>query len=330
MAKFDFDIWCTAEEISEKTKEILISEELNSEKALKRFKVEEVSELSLTRGQAAVLKGALINIQAQSQPAGLAATNGSPPVKVEEDDPTTKTLAKDKDLNKLLANLGEMSMKDLLSMEESEIAASMGSSGMRKKYESIPDNLSKSIADSAKKDRTLFNLGGDTDVVLRGNKPRKKPEEVNFPQWISAHARILKKMLNKEAPRQTVLDYIDYTIQFGDYAQLYTQASMMQLDDAHRQSVHEDGVRWQNISDHHFRFWTRTRPDNNSGNGGKTTVPSGGQKKKPTEDRVCYDYNNEKCQYPNCKYRHVCLTCGGNHPKSRHEETPPRFRSEIP
>ena len=326
MAKFEFEQWCTAEEISDKTKAVLVDEELNTEKALKRFQVEDVSELGLSRGQTAVLKGALVNLQAQPH---AASSTGSPSVKV-DDDPTTKTLAKDKDLNHLLSNLGEMSMKDLLSMEESEIAATMGSSGTRKKYESIPDNLSKSITDSSKRDRTLLNLGGDTDVVLRGNKPRKKPEEVTFPQWISAHARILKKLLNKDVPKQTLLDYIDYTIQFGDYAQLYTQASMMQLDDAHRQSVHEDGVRWQNISDHHFRFWTRTRPDNSSGTGVKSTGPSGGQKKKPTEDRVCYDYNNDKCHYNPCKYKHVCLTCGGNHPKSRHEETPPRFRSEIP
>ena len=161
--------------------------------------------------------------------------------------------------------------------------------------------------------------------MLRGQKPRKNPEEITLPQWIAAQARILKKMINGQASTEAVLDYLEYTIQFGDYAQLYSEPSMMVMDDAHRRRIHEEGGRWQDISNHHFRFFLRPRATPGTGGSSiKSARKTGGSVQEP--EKICYDYNKEKCQFPNCKYRHVCLTCKGSHPQTRHDAAPPRFR----
>nr|XP_033784848.1 uncharacterized protein LOC117352501 [Geotrypetes seraphini]XP_033792723.1 uncharacterized protein LOC117356910 [Geotrypetes seraphini] len=49
-----------------------------------------------------------------------------------------------------------------------------------------------------------------------------------------------------------------------------------------------------------------------------------------TGKRVCRQYNNGHCTWPNCKFRHVCNKCGGTHPavhckagRDRKNSTPP-------
>ena len=64
MAKFDFDAWFIEEEINGKTKTVLFEEDLNTEKALKRFQIDEIQGLQLSKGQSSLLRGALASFQA--------------------------------------------------------------------------------------------------------------------------------------------------------------------------------------------------------------------------------------------------------------------------
>ena len=128
MAEFDFEKWCAEEEISEKTKKKLVADDLNTIKSLKAFKLTEVKELGLTRGQAAVVEEAIKSLQAPlTAPPhdGSMVAGGPTPL-----DPTTKTLAKDAELNRLLTQLGNSHLNDLLSRDESEAEAA-GQTGER-------------------------------------------------------------------------------------------------------------------------------------------------------------------------------------------------------
>ena len=45
-----------------------------------------------------------------------------------------------------------------------------------------------------------------------------------------------------------------------------------------------------------------------------------GNKIPKDAQEICRLYNNNSCRYRRCKYRHVCVVCGGKHPATRCSE----------
>lgn len=59
---------------------------------------------------------------------------------------------------------------------------------------------------------------------------------------------------------------------------------------------------------------------------GRSGGPSGGT--ESTE--ICRKWNNLQCSYQWCRYRHVCLACGGAHPLRQCQSDPGRARAAPP
>ena len=328
--EFAFEEWAKQNELTKKTTDALEKEDLVTFKALTAIKMEQVDDpsLGLTIGQKAILKQAIKELTGTNK-APVKTQGFSPNSDQDKTDsePTTKSLDKDEELNALLDSMSDAHLRDLLSLNDSKPGSSSDKDGNSKgeKPLLVPDHLSKHIY-SDENEKTLI-VKGDTEFVLRTHKAKKQPEEVSLPQWVSANARILKKNINNgKANMQAVLEYLDYTIQFGDYCQLYTIPSMMLLDDAHRRRQSDEDSKMSDISQHQFRFLLKSR---NQAATGSTNV-SQQSKSKKTDDRgrpVCRDFNQSTgCRFPKCKYAHICLICKGNHPQFQHDSVPPRFR----
>ena len=123
--------------------------------------------------------------------------------------------------------------------------------------------------------------------------------------------------------------YNEYTRMVGDLYQLYTEPSVMLLDDEHRRLVALSGHSWADISLHLERLHLKLK---SGGSVSATTVSRGSVSPVSTKSSIrksnnpCYGYNSRAgCKNPDtCRYKHVCsdrvegVTCRGAHPKYDH------------
>lgn len=138
----------------------------------------------------------------------------------------------------------------------------------------------------------------------------KKIEDVTAAQWVSANARILQKLIAEGLEMDGVQQYLRYTEKIGDYLQMAETSSVMLLDHAHRNHVHDHARAWDNIDSDKVYFHLKA-----------TASQPRPKFKQATDERgkpICIRYNKGSCYMTYCKYAHVCFLCKGDHPKIHH------------
>ena len=120
---------------------------------------------------------------------------------------------------------------------------------------------------------------------------------------------------------QQIKDYIRYSKQIGDLLQIYTSASVFQLDDDHRKEVARDEYRWCELDSHLERYYLvrKAGTGGNAGDGNVATTSAG--KKRNRFNHPCVRFNSkEGCDNNSCKFQPCCNIkgCRGDHPRHLH------------
>lgn len=239
---------------------------------------------------------------------------------------TTSSLAKDKELNAALDVLKNCHLDFLDSSPPAQPTNNPGATDRGKsKCLLIPDFVTKPTASLGhKEDRELVK-----GVVLRA-KLKPNAEEVSTPQWITANARILLRLIDDGLDMAAIKRYLRYTAKVGDYLQVSETSSVMLLDNDHRSQVFEEDRAWDNIDgDKRFFYLEKNRP---AGLPISKPKPRNKQATDSAGKTICFKYNSPGgCQLTYCKFSHTCIVpgCSGEHSKQQHPsgDTPPRFRN---
>ncbi len=156
-------------------------------------------------------------------------------------------------------------------------------------------------------------------VILRlqgGTKP--KLETITPAQWTAANARILAELIKEgQSSTQYTLDYLSYTAKIGELATRYTWSSVIAFDDEYRRRQAEFRFRWGSDSPHSSQLLLRERESAPKKPQTRRTKPT-----SKIEMPFCFNFNNGRaCQYgSDCRFRHACETCSGDHAKVNHKE----------
>ena len=169
------------------------------------------------------------------------------------------------------------------------------------------------VPKAAHKTDEEIELVDGLSIKLNHNQ-KLKLEAVTPAQWVAANACILADILVTERATLTpnyVLDYLAYTTKIGELATKFTWPSVMQYDDDYRALQHTYGFRWGSDTPHlsTINLEVRTKPKIAKKDGGRDI-------NKP----VCRCYNSSTCTFQPCRFKHVCMECGGDHPKSSHSK----------
>jgi hypothetical protein len=255
--------------------------------------------------------------------------------------PTTHSLARDAELSKLLDEFNEDGGDDLVRAQDS-VNSRLGASTLQgenklKKALAIPDYIrSSSGVGLVEEDDELVTRKGLT-FKLQGRTKKIEVQNVTIPQWLSANILIFE-ILTPTLTVREIKDYLHYTRQVGDLLQVYTSATVFQLDHEHRQEVAREEHRWNEVSSHLERYYLE-RVRGSGGNAGTSTNGGGSggtatsKSAKRRFNHPCARYNSKDgCDNVQCKFQPICSIkgCRGNHPKHLHPASSDGFRSIEP
>ena len=148
-----------------------------------------------------------------------------------------------------------------------------------------------------------------------GNK-RTTRDKLSIPQYMEAAIR-----MRATVPLEQQEEYCEYISRIAQLAQVFSWASVLLFDKEFRRKREEKGGSW--TSEEPFLMSLCLRPINtsptNPQNKKKASWGSSQQRVDPTTGRpVCIRYNKGGCTSETCRYTHVCLSCLGPHPESKH------------
>ena len=374
---FVFKEWCSRARLRQATVDLLEVEAYNDEITLPYLHDDElVRSLNLPGGEAIRLKVAVKNTfpdkvsdlkqeheQSILQEAGWDDETESPPVAAGKGSTvskplsgaadaiaaphTTKTLARDKDLNanvdRYLHGTAITGVKDLLTLREIQNSAVESSTrGEQSKPLLIGDFITSNINVSYVCADEEVKLSDSTKLVVEGRS--KKPSIVDYTSelWSSANSRILQHLLRSGANLVVLSQYIEFTAIISDYLALYIKRGVFLLDFEHRMRVAAEGKPWNEISRHDKDRFLVFAHDHNSL---EAIRPSDSQPKRSANKSrrlprrktldsagipVCYNYNMRKgCDTEHCTYSHSCSNClvaGHTSFDCKKTSAAPRFR----
>jgi hypothetical protein len=244
-----------------------------------------------------------------------------------EEGPSLKSLSRNKELSQLLKlyNQGDTDFLSAFDVEKLQL----GAQGEKpRKHLAIPDFITR-VEGTPKEDEGVFLSTAGGKLTFKAAGPKKiEVQNVCFGQWIGANSRIHEILYPSLSPSQNAA-YNEYTRMVGDLYQLYTEPSVILLDDEHRRLVALSGRSWADISLHLERLHLKIKPSGSvvstsANQGAGASVPSKSSVRK--SNNPCYGYNSRAgCKNPEtCRYKHVCsdriegVTCRGAHPKFDH------------
>lgn len=259
---------------------------------------------------------------------------GKPSKKVPEVElPTTKSLARDKELSALLESYqrGESEFQASYVSDKGATKSSLvsASGGEKKKALFIYDYISRIGGTVDEYEDSLITSGG-VKLTFKTKAKKLDPSDVTAAMWISANSRIYE-ILAVNMSAEQCSEYHEYTRQVGDLLQAYTESSVMVLDHEHRKHVAASGRAWDNISPHLERFHLKVRSSMSENSDVKASHKAqgfAGQTMRKS-NRPCFSYNSKAgCKFGEaCRFKHKCSErgCGGNHSKLDHD----RFRTQT-
>ena len=327
MCDFDFAKWGQSFGLKDTTLVKLEKEDLITGDVISDITDEDILKLKITIGESKKLQKAVQSLKpkvstlpdpspAAVSPQDVQAGNPHPEI-------TLKTIAANTDIDDDLSFL-----KDILRLK----SANSESKGEKPLYikDFVFGPLKQIIDSSSDDDEELFS-SKTKKVVL---KQRPKIDEFNLKpeEWAGANFRILRLICQREGITcQTLLDYIDYSINVADYLQTFAHPQVLRFDKNHRKQVAQYSKRWNDVDPHLDRLFLHVLPTK------RQVRPQ--QKTKPQRfydnfgNEICTKFNTTSgCTFPQCKYRHVCYIKGcwsTNHGRSNHGETvAPRFAAD--
>lgn len=148
--------------------------------------------------------------------------------------------------------------------------------------------------------------------VINLHQGPKFKTPISIAQWTDAFfifAAVYIEKYPTEAPH--LLKY-GHTIR--EIHQLHGDNAFRSYDEQFRKLKESLNVPWQNtIQELRLKAATNTRTFSS-----KVTQNSG----QPFRSRFCFQYNRgERCTRNPCSFRHACMQCRGNHPKSKCSES---------
>ena len=155
---------------------------------------------------------------------------------------------------------------------------------------------------------------GNTRLFLRTSRQKTPVESVTLAQWISANAKIMAHMIkdNKLATQESLLDYLQYVQDFGDYAQVCEHSSLMIYDQEFRRKQIVKDSSWASEDVHLATFYLQRRYNSNR-NGGQAARNLRQERPPRMTDNegkeICRNFNSYLCTKDNCRYSHVCSLC---------------------
>ena len=337
MDSVTFSDWAEAHGLTANTLDLLAAEEILDFQSVKCLREEDLKALGLSVGQRAKLRAAVANLTASAS-----VSISKAPTSLETPDhpvgaagsfhqATTKSLAQDAELNKLINELKDTHLTDLLGVSNQAPAAS-GKKGERSLL--IPDFVTTVKWGYRDEEDTILSpdAKAGSHLVIR-SKRKLSPEQVSLPQWIGASARILLHLIanDKVNTMDQAKDYIEYMAQIGDLCQTYTVSSVMTMDDAHRRQVAGSTSRMLPVGMHtmFFHLEKRSGPPSSLKVKNKQADSRSRRTLDSRGNEICIKYNQTGgCTFTQCRYSHICLTpgCEGDHPQFRHDTIAPRFR----
>jgi hypothetical protein len=246
---------------------------------------------------------------------------------VVESSVNTQTLARDRELARLLDEYQDDESGDLLRAQDTVNARSLGSITQgelrQKKPLLIPDYITSchGIGQDDEDIELLTSKG--PSVKLQGKSKKPDVKNVTIAQWVSANITILE-LLMPTFSAQELKDYLSYTKQIGDLMQIYTSEAILTYDNEHRRDVCRGNRRWCEVSQHMVTFYLSQSCLRNVGGHASSVSAgnsSGGKKSKGRFNHPCTRFNTrEGCSNENCKFQPICSVkgCRGPHPKYEH------------
>ena len=331
--EFDFDKWAEEFSLSTQTVDKLKEEDANCLVILQALQESDIADFGLNIGQKAVLRAAVSSLKVDVKPAP-STLGGIPISQIPSSQPSA--VDREKELNDLLSSLKSEVLPGMTA-SASKDNADYGSgynpykldfpvdhSSCNKRVLRIPDFVTKNRDAHDDEDVDEVVKGGRL-LIRKDNKP--KVSEVTLPEWISANARILKKLIEQKeiVSLEQVIEYMEYTAKLGDHAVKNTIASVMRYDDKFRSEQVEKARKWD--EDDPFLMHNNLEKRQSGSYGQRNmsdTKPPAKVFSEPRQriyDRggreICYDYQTSKgCRRFHCQFSHVCIEagCEAQHP----------------
>ena len=317
----------------------LDDEDFDSIAAIQSMEDDDIAELDITKGQKRLLKSWR---QSLLQPrSGDTNKDSSGPTQPSTEDGVipdvgvnTQSLARDQELRSLLE-----SMKDKLPGNQlwgntspallQEVRNTWDDSKSQGKPLLIVDFISNMSYGTVSMEEHEVVKQGTSQLVLRSSRVKPLPEQITLAQWISSNARIMSKLITdgKLSSQQQMLDYLQYTADFGDYAQTCEIPSLMVYDQEYRRKQATSDRSWGEDDIHLCTFYLhrkqrsdkRHQPHNRANRQNTWNKPPRLLDLAGVE--ICRNFNSVGCTRENCQYSHSCLICKDkSHPKTRHPQ----------
>ena len=155
-------------------------------------------------------------------------------------------------------------------------------------------------------------------VVSTATNNKRKIE--NIYAWLEAWT-IYCGVVFAEQPSKSV-EFIGYQARILQAARKFRWSAVMEYDIAFRQSAaREPDTLWNEVdTDLYTRCFTGQTQVvcttcKRTGHLASSCLAREG--KNTTSKPVCAMYNSSRCSFPNCRFRHVCRKCGGEHPATK-------------
>ena len=148
-------------------------------------------------------------------------------------------------------------------------------------------------------------------LVLRSSLPKPALEEVSLAQWISANARIMQQLISTKQLKNNddIMEYLDYTADFGDYAQVCEVGSVMIYDNEYRIKHYRRDRKWGIEDVHLANFHLQKKQPNKFSSRGKSSYMPARRFADNAGIEICRNFNAHGCTRSQCKFSHVCSIC---------------------
>ena len=329
--KQSFKEAATAAGIKPATFTSLCDHDFDSFEALQEMQDDDMSLLGITRGQLRLLtKWRMSLCKEQEQQGPIPEAGTSQMSSNSKDKVTTQSLQKDSEVQALLSSLKDSVPGNQLFNGISNpivldnVRESWDETKLTGKPLFIPDFVNSLTGGNLDYNESQVVRQGSTQLVLRSTRAKPLPEQVSLPQWISANAKIMTRLISdgKLSSPDQLLGYLQYISDFGDYAQTCTLESLMIYDQEYRRKQAQLDRKWGDEDVHLSNFYLqrKSRPERRPQ---QAYRPNNRPSRPPrlldsTGTEICRNYNNSGCYREHCQYAHVCLICKDKHPKHKH------------
>ena len=145
--------------------------------------------------------------------------------------------------------------------------------------------------------------------VANKRTPRDK---LTIPRYMEASIKMRSTL-----PPHQLNDYCDYLTKIAQLAQVFTWPSVLLYDKEFRRKQAETGGQWS--SEEPYLMSLCLRPIANTSNTPNPPNKKSQSRLDPTSGKpVCIRFNKSMCTTDACRYSHVCMTCLGPHPDTKH------------